>query len=76
MHLATDPLDPVNGSNPHAALPMATKIVETLHRSQPAIRRQRQTTRGVTKTGSALGGAIPNVPIFVPAERLRIPSSR
>jgi hypothetical protein len=77
MHLATDPLDPINASNPQAAFPIATNLVETsYHPSKSAIGRQRQTTRGVTKTGSALGGAIPNAPVFIPAERLRNPSSR
>jgi hypothetical protein len=74
MHLATDPPDLVSGSNPQAASPVATNLVETLYRpSLSAIGRQRQTTRGVTKTGSALGGSIPKAPVFVAAERLRNP---
>jgi hypothetical protein len=72
MQLAINSPKPVSSSKLHPALAKATKAEETPGRhSGRGTSPQRQTTPGLTKLGSALGGVIPNTPVFVSAERLR-----
>ncbi len=77
MQLAIDSPEPASGSKIYPALPKASEAEELSclpSKSEPS--RQRQTTRRSTTLCSALGGAIPSFPVFVPAERLRKPSQR
>lgn len=77
MQLAVDSPESVSGSTPQPALSEGIGAKNISRRaSGPGFNRQHQTTRGVTKLSSALRGAIPKVPVFVPAERLRKSSSQ
>ena len=71
MQLAIDSPDPVSSSKPRRALAKATQSDENPGRSSGReTSHQRQTTPGLIKLSSALGGAIPDAPVFVPAARL------
>jgi len=71
MQLATASSMRINDPKPHTSLPKAAGPEDISSRpSRSGADRQRQTTRSVPKLGSALGGTIPNAPVFVPAERL------